>query len=76
MCYSIATLLSVYKIISISGSSLICTPLNGQPVKGVNISYIGPFLYDVFEDGSLIYRFCEIYSYTVLNFLILYDTII
>ncbi len=43
---------------------------------GVHISYIGPFLYGVFEGVSLIYRFCEIYSYTVLNFLILYDTII
>ena len=63
-------------IILINGSSFICTPLNRQPVKGVHISYIGPFLYDVFEGISLIYRFCEIYSYTVLNFLILYDTII
>ena len=43
---------------------------------GVHISYIGPFLYDVFKGVFLIYRFCEIYSYTVLNFLILYDTII
>lgn len=29
---------------------------------GVQISYIGPFLYDVFEGVSLIYRFSEIYS--------------
>jgi len=43
--YSTATLVSVYKIISTSGSS-----------------YIGPFLYDVFEGVSFIYRFCEIYS--------------
>jgi len=76
MCYSTATLVSVYKIISISGSILICTPFNGQPVKGVHISCIGPFLYGVFKGVSLIYRFCEIYSYTVLNFLIPCDTII
>lgn len=63
-------------IILINGSSLICPPFNGQPVNGVHISYIGPFFYDVFEGVSLIYRFCEIYSYTVLNYLILYDTII
>ena len=76
MSCSTATLVSVYMIILINGSSFICTPFNGQPVKGVHISYIGPFLYDVFEGVSFIYRFCEIYSYTVLNFLILYDTII
>ena len=76
MSYSTATLVSVYMIILINGSSLICPPFNGQSVKGVYISYIGPFLYGVFEGISLIYRFCEIYSYTVLNFLILYDTII
>ena len=76
MCYSTATLVSVYMIILINGSSFICTPLNRQPVMGVHISYIGPFLYDVFEGVSLIYRIYEIYSYTVLNFLILYDTII
>ena len=76
MCYSTATLVSVYMIILINGSSFICTPFNGQPVMGVHISYIGLFLYDVFEGVSLIYRIYEIYSYTVLNFLILYDTII
>ena len=48
-------------IILINGSSLICPPFNGQPVKGVHISYIGPFLYDVFEGVSLIYRFSKIY---------------
>ena len=36
-------------------------PFNGQPVMGVHISYIGPFLYDVFEGVSLIYRIYEIY---------------
>lgn len=61
MCYSTATLVSVYMIILINGSSFICTPFNGQPVKGVHISYIGPFLYGVFEGVSLIYSFCEIY---------------
>ena len=61
MCYSTATLVSVYMIILINGSSLICTPFNGQLVKGVHISYIGPFLYDVFEGVSLIYRIYEIY---------------
>ena len=52
MCYSTATLVSVYMIILINGSSFICTPFNGQPVMGVHISYIGPFLYDVFEGIS------------------------
>ena len=28
---------------------------------GVHISYIGPFLYDVFEGVSLIHRIYEIY---------------
>ncbi len=62
MCYSTATLVSVYMIILINGSSFICTPsFNGQPVMGVHISYIGPFLYDVFKGVSLIYRIYEIY---------------
>ena len=56
MCYSTATLVSVYMIILINGSSFICTPFNGQPVMGVHISYIGPFLYDVFEGISFILK--------------------
>ena len=34
------------------------------------------YKYNYIHVNFIIYRICEIYSYTVLNFLILYDTII